>query len=30
MAIKDEKMRRWQNEARFVGFGRRADDELAP
>jgi len=24
------KMRRWENKARFVGFGRRADDELSP
>jgi len=26
----DDEMVRWKNKARFVGFGRGADDELAP
>jgi len=26
----DEEMRSWLKEARFGGFGRRADDELSP
>jgi len=30
MAVEDERMKRWLKGARFFGFGRRADDELAP
>jgi len=30
MMMGNEKMRGWQEKARFVGFGGRVDDELAP